>query len=163
MKLRRIIDGVVGVATIWRPLSFPFLIGTLAVWFVESRVLAAQDGPDLESAFYVLAFIGFASSAILFTWALLAATSIGVARKRSFAEFIIVLFVATLPVGFFQAINGQSSIMLLVWGWFLHPSSMSTWIETMIANTSTYLVLFGITSTAAYTITWRRASHPREP
>jgi len=68
-------------------------------------------------------------------------------ENRPYWEFVCVLFVATLPVAYFQCLNDSTSLMPLLWDW-LHPN-VSPWF-TDGWNTGTYALFFLVTSTATF-------------
>ena len=96
----------------------------------------------------LVAFAGWLTSAVVFIWALLVGASIARSRQRSFGEYIAVLFVATLPVAYCQAVNVHTSLLLpLLWLWVVRPDAIGL---TRVASSVTYLLLFCAIASAAY-------------
>jgi hypothetical protein len=142
-------NGVTDAARTWWPLGIPFGLGLLSVVLTVSIPPAVLYGSDMGGTGILVAFAGWLTSAVVFIWALLVAASIAKSRQRSFGEYIAVLFIATLPVAYYQAVNDHSSLMLLVWFWVVRPDAGSL---TLVANSVTYLLLFCAIASAAYFI-----------
>lgn len=96
---------------------------------------------------FLVAFVGWLTSAVVFIWALLVGASIAKSRQRSFGEYIAVLFVATLPVAYYQAVNAPTSLMVLLWFWVVRPDAVGS---LTLVDSITYLLLFCAVASAAY-------------
>ncbi|HET9096352.1 MAG TPA: hypothetical protein VFN37_06795 [Candidatus Baltobacteraceae bacterium] len=93
------------------PLLIPLTFGLIVVIYALAGVAYARDGTELEGAFGTLALGGMMYSLFAFPATTILLMVLVRRSPVSYPAYAGMLFISTLPVAYFQAVNMQSSFM----------------------------------------------------
>lgn len=126
------------------PLGIPFAPGVAVICALLVMVSHASDGTQLEGALMGEALIGIGFSLIAFPLTLAMLMALTWRTGISYRAYCALLFVATIPVAYFQCMNVQTSIMPIAWGlalgWLVRGAAGT--LSMIGMNTLTYVLLF---------------------
>lgn len=138
------------------PLLVPFVFGLFVVVFTVGSVAHAQNGTELEGALLGLVLGGTLYSVFAFVATTILLMLLVRRSPVSYPGYAVMLFLSTLPVAYFQAVNAQSAFFMeLAWRRLVQAPAPSAEVGM---NIVTYGFIFALWSLLTYLPVRKRAT-----